>query len=277
MGCRPLVDLRGRPDDRGRPLEATEVALADEVAAASGLVMAKQARVPAAIVRGVDRLGGADGPARALVRHPAEDLFRASPLQALHDRRTVRSFGPGGVPAAAIEDAIRAACTAPAPHHTRPWRFTVLTSSAARRGYLAAMAAAWRADLRADGTPDDAIDRRIAASDAVLDAAPALIVPWLTLGGSHAYPDDERATAERDMFLLSGGAAIQNLLLGLSAHGLASAWISSSIFCREEARDALGMPAEWLALGTIACGPMPEGEAPPPRPELDLTAVVDER
>ncbi|HVF06968.1 MAG TPA: coenzyme F420-0:L-glutamate ligase, partial [Actinomycetota bacterium] len=180
-GLPALVDLRGRPDDRGRPLEATEVALADEVAAASGLVMAKDARVPTAIVRGVDRLGGADGRARALVRLPADDLFRASPLQALHDRRTVRAFGPGGAPAAAIEDALRAACTAPAPHHSRPWRFTVLTSSTARRGYLAAMEAAWRADLRADGTPADAIDRRIAASDAVLGAAPALIVPWLTL------------------------------------------------------------------------------------------------
>ena len=276
-GIPALVDLRGRPDDRGRPLESTEVALADEVAAASGLVMGKDARVPAAIVRGVDRLDGDDGPARGLVRSPADDLFRASPLQALHERRTIRTFGHGPASSAAIEEAIRAACTAPAPHHTRPWRFTVLTSPAARRGYLAAMATAWRADLRADGTSGDGIERRIAASDAVLGAAPALIVPWLTLAGSHTYAEDERAIAERDMFLLSGGAAIQNLLLGLSAQGLASAWISSSIFCREEARDALGMGEEWLALGTVACGPMPNGEAPKPRPDIDLGALVDER
>jgi coenzyme F420-0:L-glutamate ligase / coenzyme F420-1:gamma-L-glutamate ligase len=281
IGCDGLpavVDLRGRADDRGRVMEATEVALADEVAAASGLAMAKDAGVPAAIVRGIDRLDGTDAPARALVRPAGDDLFRASPLQALHDRRTMRAFGPGTVPAEALEEAIHAACTAPAPHHTRPWRFTVLTSPAARRGYLTAMAAAWRADLRADRTPGDVIERRIARSDDLLGTAPALIVPWLTLEASQTYADDERSAAERDMFLLSAGAAIENLLLALSAQHLASAWISSSIFCREEAREALGMSDEWLALGTVACGPMPTGgEAPRPRPEIDLAPFIDRR
>jgi coenzyme F420-0:L-glutamate ligase/coenzyme F420-1:gamma-L-glutamate ligase len=280
IGCAgfpALADLRGRPDDRGRELEATEVALADEVAAASGLVMTKDAGIPVAIVRGVDRLGGADQPAHALVRPAGEDLFRSSPLQALHDRRTIRAFGPGDVPRATIENAVRAACTAPAPHHTRPWRFTVMISEAARHGYLSAMAAAWRADLRGDGTPHDVIESRIARSDAVLGTAPVLIVPWLTLGGSHRYPDDERAQAELEMFLLSGGAAVENLLLALSAQGIASSWISSSVFCREEARDALGMGREWRSLGTVACGPMPEGGAPEPRPALDLASVVDWR
>jgi len=274
-GLPALVDLRGRPDDRGAELLATEVAVADEVAAASGLAMAKDARVPVAIVRGVGRLGDTDTPARTLVRPPEEDLFRASPLQALHDRRTIRSFGPGPVPMGAIERAIAAACTAPAPHHTRPWRFSVLTSSAGRRGYLAAMAAAWRADLGGDATPADVIERRLAHSDAVLGAAPALIVPWLTLEGSHTYADAERSAAERDMFLLAGGAAIQNLLLALSAQGLASSWLSSSIFCREEAREALGMAQEWSALGTVACGPMPSGAVAPPRPAIDLDNVID--
>ena len=276
-GLPALVDLRGRVDDRGHRLEATEVALADEVAAASGLAMAKDARVPAAIVRGVDRLNGDDSSARTLVRPPETDLFRSSPLQALHDRRTTRVFGSYAVSTDALEEAVRAACTAPAPHHTRPWKFTVLTSQAARRGYLAAMAAAWRADLRSDGTSDDVIERRLAGSDAVLGAAPALIVPWLTLEASHNYGDAERSGAERDMFMLSGGAAIQTLLLALSAQGLASCWISSSIFCREEARDALGMDEAWLALGTVACGPMPEGEAPKPRPRIDLDRFVDQR
>jgi len=279
IGCDGLpavVDLRGRGDDRGRELEMTEVALADEVAAASGLAMAKDARVPVAIVRGVDRLGAADRPARTLVRPPQEDLFRASPLQAMHDRRTIRAFGPGTVSRTSLEDAIRAACTAPAPHHTRPWRFSVLTSEAARRGYLAAMAAAWREDLRGDGTDDEVIERRIARSDAVLAAAPALIVPWLSLAGSHTYADAERTTAEREMFLLSGGAAIQNLLLGLSAQGHASSWISSSIFCREEARQALGMGEEWLSLGTVACGPMPRGPVPP-RPTIDVGTLSEWR
>jgi coenzyme F420-0:L-glutamate ligase / coenzyme F420-1:gamma-L-glutamate ligase len=79
IGCAGLpaaVDLRGRPDHDGRALEATVVALADEVAAASGLVMAKDSGVPAALVRGIDRLGAPDGRASDLIRPADEDLFR---------------------------------------------------------------------------------------------------------------------------------------------------------------------------------------------------------
>ncbi|HET9725083.1 MAG TPA: coenzyme F420-0:L-glutamate ligase [Actinomycetota bacterium] len=268
-GLPSLIDLRGTPDDRGRLLEATIVALADEVAAASGLVMGKAARVPAAVVRGVVA-EAPESPARALIREPRDDLFRESPLVAIAARRTIRSFGPGEVPRDAVEEAIRAACTAPAPHHTHPWMFTALESPSARRGLLATIAEAWRADLHGDGTPQATIERRLARSDAVLGAAPLLIVPWVRFAGAHPYPDDERAGAEREMFLLSGGAAIQNLLLALHAQGLASAWVSSTLFCQEETRAALDVGDEWYALGTIAAGRPPEGE-PPPRPSLDLS------
>ena len=279
IGCAGMpaaVDLRGSVDHFGRELEATIVALADEVAAASGLVMAKDARIPAALVRGVGWPDGArEGVAHDLVRAPRDDLFRESPLQALHARRTIRSFAPGPVPREALEEAIHAACTAPAPHHTRPWRFSVLASEAAKGRLLAAMAEAWRADLRADGTEAHVIDRRIAKSDAVLGAAPVLIVPWLSFVGSHTYPEAERAHAEREMFLLSGGAAIQTLLLGLHAQGLASCWISSTLFCQQETREALAMPDGWFALGIVACGQMPAGGAPRPRPPIDLSGFVD--
>jgi coenzyme F420-0:L-glutamate ligase/coenzyme F420-1:gamma-L-glutamate ligase len=278
IGCAGLpamVDLRGRPDDRGRTLEATVVALADEVAAAGGLVMTKDARVPAAIVRGVDGAGAAVGTAEDLVRPHDEDLFRESPMQALHARRTIRSFGSGAVPRRRLEEAVLAACTAPAPHHTRPWRFTVLESAAAKRALLVAMAEAWRADLRGDGVDEDVIARRIARSDDVLGRAPVLIVPWLTFGGAHGYPDAERSHAEREMFLLSGGAAIQTLLLALHAQGLASCWISSALFCQEEARSALGVGDDWFALGTVACGPPPAGGGPPPRSAIELGDVAE--
>jgi coenzyme F420-0:L-glutamate ligase/coenzyme F420-1:gamma-L-glutamate ligase len=268
-GLPALVDLRGTRDDRGRVLEATIVALADEVAAASGLAMAKAARVPAAIVRGVAATAPAT-PAGALVREPEDDLFRESPLVSISARRTIRSFGPGDVPREAIEEAVRAACTAPAPHHTRPWRFTALESATARRALLAAIAEAWRADLRGDRTAEDVIARRVARSDAILGTAPMLVVPWVRFTGAHPYPDDERAHAEREMYLLSAGAAIQNLLLALHAQGLASCWISSTLFCQEETRAVLGVGNDWFALGIVAVGQPPEGE-PPTRPELDLS------
>jgi coenzyme F420-0:L-glutamate ligase/coenzyme F420-1:gamma-L-glutamate ligase len=208
-----------------------------------------------------------------LVRPPEEDLFRASPLLSISQRRTIRSFGDGDVPREVVEEAVRAACTAPAPHHTRPWSFTALWSPAGKRRLLGAIARAWRADLRGDGTPEDTIERRIARSDAVLGAAPLLIVPWVRFERAHPYPDAERAHAEQEMFLLSGGAAIQNLLLALHAQGYASCWISSTLFCQQESREALGMGEEWFALGTVAAGPMPAGAATP-RPPLDLTAFL---
>jgi coenzyme F420-0:L-glutamate ligase/coenzyme F420-1:gamma-L-glutamate ligase len=73
-GIAPRVDWRGRRDLAGRPLEVTEMALADQLAAAAGLLMGKDTGVPAVWVEGVAPEG--DGPARALVRDPKTDLFR---------------------------------------------------------------------------------------------------------------------------------------------------------------------------------------------------------
>lgn len=81
IGCAglvPLDDWRGREDAAGRVLEATEIAVADEAAAAADLVRDKASRVPVAIVRGLRRfVTAADGPGAAALRRPRdEDLFR---------------------------------------------------------------------------------------------------------------------------------------------------------------------------------------------------------
>ena len=267
-GMPATVDLRGTLDAAGRVLEVTEVALADEVAAAAGLVMGKADGVPVAVVRGLE-WSGPEGTGRDLVRPAAEDLFRESPLQAIHARRSIRTFGDGEVPREAIEEAVRAACTAPAPHHTRPWLFVALESETARRRLLSAMADAWAADLRIDGTDDAIIARRLARSDSLLGEAPLLVIPALRLDGAHTYPDPERASAEREMFLLSGGAAVQTFMLALHGQGLASCWVSSTLFCKEEAREFLGLGAEWIPLGAIAVGP-PPAEGPPERSPLPI-------
>jgi coenzyme F420-0:L-glutamate ligase/coenzyme F420-1:gamma-L-glutamate ligase len=77
-GIAPLDDWRGRADAEGRELEATLIAVADQAAAAADLIRDKASRVPAAIVRGLDRhVRADDGPgARALLRPRPEDLFR---------------------------------------------------------------------------------------------------------------------------------------------------------------------------------------------------------
>ena len=76
-GIAAVVDLRGTPDAHGRPLQVTEVAVADELAAAAELVMGKARGVPAAVVRGVDPAWLREGSVRAeIVRPHGEDLFR---------------------------------------------------------------------------------------------------------------------------------------------------------------------------------------------------------
>lgn len=73
-GLPATLDLRGTVDDAGQPLYATVLAIADDIAAAAGIVMGKTARVPAVIMRGLQLEGGGTG--RDLIRPVAEDLFR---------------------------------------------------------------------------------------------------------------------------------------------------------------------------------------------------------
>jgi coenzyme F420-0:L-glutamate ligase / coenzyme F420-1:gamma-L-glutamate ligase len=74
FGVPALVDYRGQMDDAGKELHATVLAVADELAAASGLVMGKTRRTPVVVVRGVELEGAGTG--QDLVRPAAEDLFR---------------------------------------------------------------------------------------------------------------------------------------------------------------------------------------------------------
>lgn len=260
-GLPALTDLRGTPDMHGRPLEATVVAVADEIAAAAGLAMGKAAGIPVAVVRGV-RVDGAEGRARDIVRPPDEDLFRYAPLEAIESRRSVRGFGAGEVPRPVLAEAVRAALTAPLPHGSdhRPWTWAVLDSRAARSRFADAMAEAWARDLRADGAPDAAIERRLRRSGELVGAAPVLAIPHLSLAAADRYPDGRRRQAERDGFVLATGAAVQNFMLAVHARGFASAWDSSSMFCRDEAREVVGLGPDWLPMGVVAVGPPPNGE-----------------
>jgi len=74
-GMAPLVDYRGQREAHGKMLQATVIALADELAAASGLVMGKLNRAPAAVLQGLATSPGR-GSGRDLIRLPEKDLFQ---------------------------------------------------------------------------------------------------------------------------------------------------------------------------------------------------------
>ncbi|HTT59361.1 MAG TPA: coenzyme F420-0:L-glutamate ligase [Acidimicrobiales bacterium] len=76
-GLRPILDLRGTRDATGRLLEATEVAIADEIAGAANLILHKSAATPFALVRGLDAsFFGPGSISENIVRSKNDDLFR---------------------------------------------------------------------------------------------------------------------------------------------------------------------------------------------------------
>ncbi|UNO44113.1 coenzyme F420-0:L-glutamate ligase [Streptomyces sp. MST-110588] len=297
-GVRVLEDLRGGQDAYGNPLSATVVAVADELAAAGDLVKGKADGLPVAVVRGLSHVvtagpaeDGRSGPddrpgqdvrseqeapgARAMVRGAADDMFRLGTSEAVREavtlRRTVREFTDDPVDGGAVRRAVAAALTAPAPHHTTPWRFVLLESPETRLRLLDAMRDAWIADLRGDGFGEESIAKRVRRGD-VLRKAPYLVVPCLVMDGSHTYPDERRNAAEREMFVVANGAGIQNFLVALAGERLGSAWISSTMFCRDVVREVLELPGTWDPMGAVAVGR--PAQAPPARPARDADGFV---
>jgi coenzyme F420-0:L-glutamate ligase / coenzyme F420-1:gamma-L-glutamate ligase len=274
-GVVPLRDYRGEPDTFGNILEVTVAAVADEIASAADLVKGKSAGVPVAVVRGLAGLvTERDGPgARELIRPAEEDMFRFGSADVPLARRTIRAFTAESVDAGVVRRAVATALTAPAPHHSEPWRFVILSSPRARAHLVDTMREAWIADLRGDGFTPEQITRRLRRGD-VLRLAPLIIVPCLVTDAAHLYPDERRNRSEQAMFTVSMGAAVQNLLVALAVDGLGSAWISSTLFCQDVAARALDLPEGWQPMGAIAVGhPAEQARPRPARDPADFLLV----
>jgi coenzyme F420-0:L-glutamate ligase/coenzyme F420-1:gamma-L-glutamate ligase len=271
-GLAVLHGYEGQVDKQGNPLLVTEVAMADELAAAADLVKGKLGGLPVAVVRGFHPVD--DGStARDLVRGLDEDMFWLGTDEAIARgrreavllRRSVRDFADEPVDPDALRRAVGVALTAPAPHHSTPFRFGWLRDPEKRTALLDAMAVRWREHLAADGRPADEVARRMGRGD-LLRRAPELVLAFRTGEGMHVYRDDARRIGERTMFTVAGGAAVQSLLVALAAEGLASCWVGSTIFAADVVRRELDLPADWQPLGAIAVGVPAQPLTPrPPR------------
>ncbi|MFF0608242.1 coenzyme F420-0:L-glutamate ligase [Nocardia tengchongensis] len=259
-GLRVLHDYNGAVDGQGNELHVTLVAVADELAAAADLVKGKLGGVPVAVVRGLDYTD--DGSTAAgLLRRGEEDLFWLGTeesvdlgrKQAMLLRRSVRQFADTPVEPEVVRAAVAAALTAPAPHHTRPVRFVWVRDPGLRERLLEAMAEKWRTDLTGDGRTPESVEKRIQRGRILFDA-PEVIIPFCVPDGAHDYPDETRRAAEKTMFTVAVGAAVQGLLVSLAVRGVGSCWIGSTIFAPEVTREVLGLEADWSPLGAIAVG-----------------------
>jgi coenzyme F420-0:L-glutamate ligase/coenzyme F420-1:gamma-L-glutamate ligase len=188
----------------------------------------------------------------------------------LEARRSIRSFVDEPVDRVVLDTLIEAACIAPAPHHSRPWRFVIVDSAAGKEALASGMGAKWRDDLVADGVAPDRIDELVDRSHEKLARAAVVVLGCLTWDGLDRYPDETRQRAEWGMALLSLGAAVENLMVAAADTGLASCWVAAPIFCPVAARDALALPAEWLPHACVLVGRPDPGYVGRPRPPVRL-------
>ena len=169
-------------------------------------------------------------------------------------RRSIRAFRDDPVTRDELDTIVTAACLAPAPHHSRPWRWVAIDQDHAK-------------------TDDRRIDQLVGASTAKLTAAPALVLGCLTWDGLDRHPDEPRQRAEWGMAVLSLGAAVENLMLAAAAIGLASCWVAAPIFCPDEARDALELAHDWAPQALVLVGRGDEHYVAPTRPAPRLEGL----
>lgn len=177
-GLSAIFDARGQLDPHGNVLETTQVAVADEIAAAADLVKGKLRGVPVAVVRGLvddgklpdDGLGST-----TLIRRPEEDLFRLGTAEAIELGRA-DAQGAAHAPPLLHLDAVVVVAAFPA---------STQAQGSIRQAFLAFLAA------RADATSRSCVPGHLTASTVVLDLARRSVLltlhprvgRWVQVGG----------------------------------------------------------------------------------------------
>jgi coenzyme F420-0:L-glutamate ligase/coenzyme F420-1:gamma-L-glutamate ligase len=159
----------------------------------------------------------------------------------LRGRRSVRVFLPNPIPRETLDDVLRAALWAPSPHHSQPWRLTVLTDEARIR-LATAMANRLANELRADGVDLDTIDRQTTRSRERISNAPAVVLVSLVREGLAHIDEPRRDALEWEMAVQSVGALLQSLFLAAHAEGIGSCWMAAPMYCPDVVRESLGLP-----------------------------------
>ena len=163
----------------------------------------------------------------------------------LRTRRSIRRFKPDLVPASVIQNILTTATFAPSAHNRQPWRFAVVTTSAARQKLADAMSLEFQRDLEADGLPREEIQKRITRSRERLLSAPVVIVLCVDMTDMDSYPDTRRKKAEYMMATQSVANAGLQLLLAAHAEGLGGVWVCSPLFAQETVGRTLNLPETW--------------------------------
>ncbi|MEO6197551.1 MAG: nitroreductase family protein [Dehalococcoidia bacterium] len=200
---------------------------------------------------------------------PVSDLIR--------QRRSIRRFLPDPVPPLLVYDLVELACTAPAPHGSKPWRFVYVAFSDAKARLADAMASAWLMELVKGEMPVLEVDRVIKRSRRQISDAPVLLLACLTDQDANEWPDEQRSRGERDMFVQSLGAALQNILLAASERGLSGYLKGAPMFCAPAVREALDLNPTWEPMFLVLLGYPDPAVIPVERERFDLDRFLIER
>jgi F420 biosynthesis protein FbiB-like protein len=138
------------------------------------------------------------------------------------------------------------------------------------------MADSWRADLEAEGRSVHEIASLLEKSRLQVTEPPAVVLACITLEEARPWPD-ERRVAERDMFIQSLGAALQNILLAAEERGLAGYLKGAPLFCAEAIADALSLPEGWEPAFLVLLGHPHPDFLPSRREEIEVHNFVIER
>ncbi len=182
-------------------------------------------------------------------------------LAALHGRRSIGRVGHDPIPRELVAELLDAAVTAPNHHATGPWRFVVLTGAA--RGEVGAAHAAAVARARPDAGPEGLVKEA-----ARLERAPVVVACVVSPG-----EDPVEAREDRDAV----AAAVQNLLVGAHARGLAAMWRTGVMVDEPEVRDALGVGGRDAIVGFVYLGTAPESVPGRDRPRPGAAGVTEWR
>jgi F420 biosynthesis protein FbiB-like protein len=200
---------------------------------------------------------------------PVSDVVR--------QRRSVRRFLPDPVPPVIVNDLVELACHAPAPHGSRPWRFVYVAFSEAKNRLADAMTQAWLGELVKGETPVLEVDRRLKRSRDQISGAPVLLLACLVNDKAADWPDETRRQGERDMFVQSLGAALQNILLAANERGLGGYLKGAPLFCGSAVREALDLDPAWQPMFLVLLGYPDPAAIPSVRDRIDLDRFMIER
>ena len=226
-GLAAVTDLRGERDRHGNLLEVTEVAVADELAAAGDLVKGKLSDVPVAVVRGFSYADDGRG-ARALLRDAGMDMFRMGTAEALALGRAQAAMDAAGA-GEHTPDVTALHADVLATLATMPLDPADGTGQAAiREGFYGLLAA------RPDATRLACVPGHVTASTLLLDAEARRVLltlhprigAWVQLGG-HIEDSDPSllAAAAREAAEESGmtGLVLDPVPVNLDVHALTCA------------------------------------------------------